>query len=58
MRIASIRRSTDLRAGLVRAAARAEHDCEPDGGADWFPQGHDLEVPQDWVFEDEGIVER
>ena len=33
-------------------------DCEPDGGADWFPKGHDLEVRQDRVFEAEGIVER
>jgi hypothetical protein len=25
-------------------------------GADWFPKGRDLEVPQDWVFEDEGYT--
>src|SRR3954449_2998312 len=24
----------DLREGLLRATARGEHDCEPDGGAD------------------------
>src|ERR1700694_822281 len=29
----------DLRSGLVRAAARGEHDCKPDGGADRVRQG-------------------
>src|ERR1700736_1460829 len=29
----------NLRAGLVRAAARGEHDCQPDGVADGVRQG-------------------
>src|SRR5882672_12885803 len=29
----------DLRTGLVRAAARGEHDCKPDGVADRVRQG-------------------
>src|SRR6266853_5556224 len=45
----------NLRPGLVRAAARSEHDCEPDGiSLIEFAQGHDLEVPKEWVFEDDG----
>ena len=49
---------SDLCTGLLGAAARGAYDCEPDGGADWFPKGHDLDVRQDWVFEAEGMVER
>jgi len=44
----------DLRTGLVRAAARREHDREPDGVADRVRQGARSGVPQEWVFEDEG----
>jgi site-specific DNA recombinase len=44
----------DLRKGFVRAATRGAYDCEPDGVADEFAKSHDLEVPQEWVFEEEG----
>ena len=44
----------DLCTGLVRATARGAHDSEPDGVADRVPKEHNLEVPEEWVFEDEG----
>ena len=44
----------DLRAGFVRATVRGEHDCEPDASLIEFAQSDDLEVPKEWVFEDEG----
>ena len=42
-----------LRTSLVRATARGEHHCEPNCVADRVRQD-DLEVPAEWVFEDEG----
>src|SRR3954451_17451009 len=44
----------DLCEGFLRATARGEHDCEPDGVADRVAKNHDLEVTNEWVFEDEG----
>src|SRR4051794_41086997 len=44
----------DLREGFLRATAPGEHDCAPDGALIEFAQSHDLDVPQEWVFEDEG----
>jgi DNA invertase Pin-like site-specific DNA recombinase len=44
----------DLRTGLVRAAARGEHHCKPEASLIEFAKEHDLEVPAEWVFEDEG----
>ena len=45
----------NLRTGLIRAAARSEHDREPPTRSlIEFAQGHDLEVPTEWVFEDDG----
>ena len=44
----------DLRSSVLGAAARGTHDCESDGGADRVREDHDLEVPKEWVFEDEG----
>src|SRR6478672_4384132 len=43
----------NLRKGVVRAASQGEHVAEPDGVADRVRQEPDLEVPKEWVFEDE-----
>jgi DNA invertase Pin-like site-specific DNA recombinase len=44
----------DLRTGLVRAAARGEHDSEPDGVADRVRRRARSGGTQEWVFEDDG----
>ena len=47
-----------VRKGFVRAT-RGTYDCEPDGVADRVRQEpRYLEVPQEWVFEDEGFYEK
>ena len=37
---------SDLRPGLVRAAARGEYDCEPDSGADQVRNGARSRSPE------------
>ena len=44
----------DLRTGLVRAAARGEPIASQTASLIEFANSHDLEVPKEWVFEDEG----
>ena len=44
----------DLRTGVVRAAAGGETIASQTASLIEFAKQHDLEVPQEWVFEDDG----
>ena len=44
----------DLHARVLGTAARSAHDREPDRGADRVGTKLDIEVPPDWIFEDDG----
>jgi hypothetical protein len=44
----------DLRSSVLGAAARGTPDCEPNGALIEFAKNHELEVPKEWILEDEG----
>ncbi len=46
--------SGDLRAGFFGATERGADHCQPDSGVRAHAAAAGLEVPPDWVFEDEG----